>query len=153
MDRWSSIRASRNYASVPRQKDSKVKHLMAPPINTSVTNLVIVAENGRLKNIDTIAKRFAELAMAYKGEVKATVTTVVIEPSILGSLLLVFSQKVFHMFIMTKAQQIERSSKSFCWMDTAQSGWLRLSLGLSLKVYRGVWAPRGRVLAKTLKVK
>lgn len=39
---------------------------------------VIVAENGRLKNIDTIAKRFRELAMAYKGEVKATVTTVVV---------------------------------------------------------------------------
>ncbi|CAI8583976.1 unnamed protein product [Vicia faba] len=39
--------------------------------------LVLLAENGRLKNVDTIAKRFAELAMAYKGEVKATVTTVI----------------------------------------------------------------------------
>ncbi|TKY49588.1 ATP synthase subunit O [Spatholobus suberectus] len=99
--------------------------------------LVIVAENGRLKNIDTIAKRFAELAMAYKGEVKATVTTVVplppeeekalketlqeiigsgakvnleqkIDPSILGGLVLEFSQKVFDMSIKTRAKQMER---------------------------------------------
>jgi len=32
--------------------------------------------NGRLKHVELIAKRFAELAMAYKGEVKAIVTTV-----------------------------------------------------------------------------
>jgi len=99
--------------------------------------LVVVAENGRLKNIDTIAKRFAELAMAYKGEVKATVTTVFplpaeeekaiketvqeiigsgakvtleqkIDPSILGGLVLEFSQKVFDMSIRTRAQQMER---------------------------------------------
>ncbi|PNY15718.1 ATP synthase subunit mitochondrial-like, partial [Trifolium pratense] len=38
--------------------------------------LILLAENGRLKYVDTIAKRFAELAMAYKGEVKAIVTTV-----------------------------------------------------------------------------
>ncbi|XP_057416378.1 ATP synthase subunit O, mitochondrial [Lotus japonicus] len=99
--------------------------------------LVVVAENGRLKNIDTIAKRFGELAMAYKGEVKATVTTVFplppeeekalketvqeiigsgakvsleqkIDPSILGGLVLEFSQKVFDMSIRTRAQQMER---------------------------------------------
>nr|KYP48840.1 hypothetical protein KK1_029483 [Cajanus cajan] len=99
--------------------------------------LVIVAENGRLKNLDKIAKRYAELAMAYKGEVKATVTTVVplppeeekalketlqeiigsgakvnleqkIDPSILGGLVLEFNQKVFDMSIKTRAQQMER---------------------------------------------
>ncbi|CAI8606016.1 unnamed protein product [Vicia faba] len=99
--------------------------------------LVLLAENGRLKNVDTIAKRFAELAMAYKGEVKATVTTVIalppeeenalkqtvqemlgsgakvkleqkIDPSILGGLVLEFSQKVFDMSIKTRAQQMER---------------------------------------------
>ncbi|MED6133776.1 hypothetical protein PIB30_031326 [Stylosanthes scabra] len=43
--------------------------------------LVIVAENGRLKNIETIAKRYRELAMAYKGEVKAIVTTVIPLPA------------------------------------------------------------------------
>ncbi|KAJ1381437.1 F1F0 ATP synthase OSCP/delta subunit, N-terminal domain superfamily [Sesbania bispinosa] len=49
--------------------------------------LVVVAENGRLKNIDTIAKRFVELAMAYKGEVKATVTTVFVSStSLMASL-------------------------------------------------------------------
>ncbi|KAK7323476.1 hypothetical protein VNO77_26950 [Canavalia gladiata] len=99
--------------------------------------LAIVAENGRLKYIHNIAKRFGELAMAYKGEVKATVTTVVplppeeekavkdtlqeiigsgakinleqkIDPSILGGLVLEFSQKVFDMSIKTRAQQMER---------------------------------------------
>ncbi|KAK7271581.1 hypothetical protein RJT34_27607 [Clitoria ternatea] len=100
--------------------------------------LVVVAENGRLKNIDTISKRFKELAMAYKGEVKATVTTVFplppeeekalketvqeiigsgakvhleqkIDPSILGGLVLEFSQKVFDMSIKTRALQMERT--------------------------------------------
>ncbi|CAI8583439.1 unnamed protein product [Vicia faba] len=99
--------------------------------------LLLLAENGRLKNVDTIAKRFAELAMAYKGEVKATVTTVIalppeeenalkqavqemlgsgakvkleqkIDPSILGGLVLEFSQKVFDMSIKSRAQQMER---------------------------------------------
>ncbi|CAL0304830.1 unnamed protein product [Lupinus luteus] len=99
--------------------------------------LVIVAENLRLKNIDTIAKRFVELSMAYKGEVKATVTTVFplpaeeekalkdtlqemlgtgakvhleqkIDPSILGGIVLEFSEKVFDMSIKTRAQQMER---------------------------------------------
>ncbi|KAK7243569.1 hypothetical protein RIF29_38372 [Crotalaria pallida] len=99
--------------------------------------LVIVAENLRLKNIDTIAKRFVELSMAYKGEVKASVTTVFplppeeekalkdslqemlgtgskvhleqkIDPSILGGIVLEFSQKVFDMSIKTRARQMER---------------------------------------------
>ncbi|KAK7282084.1 hypothetical protein RIF29_10607 [Crotalaria pallida] len=99
--------------------------------------LVIVSENLRLKNIDTIAKRFVELSMAYKGEVKASVTTVFplppeeekalkdtlqemlgtgakvhleqkIDPSILGGIVLEFSQKVFDMSIKTRAQQMER---------------------------------------------
>ena len=99
--------------------------------------LVLVAENGRRKNIETIAKRYRELAMAYKGEVKAIVTTVIplpaeeekalketlqqmlgtgakvhleqkIDPSILGGLVLEFSQKVFDMSIKTRAQQMER---------------------------------------------
>ncbi|XLU68471.1 hypothetical protein S245_027524 [Arachis hypogaea] len=75
--------------------------------------------------------------MAYKGEVKAIVTTVIplpaeeekalketlqqmlgtgakvhleqkIDPSILGGLVLEFSQKVFDMSIKTRAQQMER---------------------------------------------
>ncbi|CAJ2639168.1 ATP synthase subunit O, mitochondrial [Trifolium pratense] len=100
--------------------------------------LVLLAENGRLKYVDTIAKRFAELAMAYKGEVKAIVTTVLplpaeeenalkqtiqemlgagktvkleqkIDPSILGGLVLEFNQKLFDMSIRTRAQQMERS--------------------------------------------
>ncbi|OAY40030.1 ATP synthase subunit O, mitochondrial [Manihot esculenta] len=99
--------------------------------------LVVVAENGRLRNLDTFAKRFVELTMADKGEVKAIVTSVIplppeeerelketlqeiigkgkkvkleqkIDPSILGGLVVEFGQKVFDMSIKTRAKQMER---------------------------------------------
>ncbi|KAJ7982207.1 ATP synthase subunit O, mitochondrial-like [Quillaja saponaria] len=99
--------------------------------------IVVLAENGRLRHIDSITKRFVELTMAYKGEVKAIVTTVIpipseeekelketlqeiigqgkkvkleqkIDPSILGGLVVEFSQKVFDMSIRTRARQMER---------------------------------------------
>ncbi|CAL1404625.1 unnamed protein product [Linum trigynum] len=102
------------------------------------TFLVVLAENGRLRSIDTIAKKFAELTMADKGIVKATVTTVMplppseekelketlqqiigqgkqvtleqkIDASILGGLVVEFSQKVFDMSIKTRAKQMERA--------------------------------------------
>ncbi|KAK3017302.1 hypothetical protein RJ639_006901 [Escallonia herrerae] len=43
--------------------------------------LVVLAENGRLRHVDSIAKRFAELTMAHKGEVKVIVTTVIVRAS------------------------------------------------------------------------
>ncbi|XVE76712.1 hypothetical protein DITRI_Ditri13aG0003500 [Diplodiscus trichospermus] len=99
--------------------------------------LVLLAEYGRLKYIESIAKRFVELTMAHKGEVKAIVTTVIplppqeekelketlqeiigqgkqvkleqkIDPSILGGILVEFSQKVFDLSIKTRAKQMER---------------------------------------------
>ncbi|XVF22961.1 hypothetical protein REPUB_Repub12eG0216000 [Reevesia pubescens] len=99
--------------------------------------LVILAENGRLRFIESIAKRFVELTMAHRGEVKAIVTSVIplpsqeekelketlqeiigqgkqvkleqkIDPSILGGLVVEFGQKVFDMSIKTRAQQMER---------------------------------------------
>ncbi|KAA8520247.1 hypothetical protein F0562_014503 [Nyssa sinensis] len=99
--------------------------------------LVILAENGRLRHIETIAKRFVELTMAHKGEVKAIVTTVIplpleeekelketlqdiighgkkvkleqkIDPSILGGIVVEFGQKVLDMSIKTRARQMER---------------------------------------------
>ncbi|GAV67017.1 OSCP domain-containing protein [Cephalotus follicularis] len=99
--------------------------------------LVVLAENGRLRNIDSIAKRFQELTMAHKGEVKAIVTSVIplppqeekelketlqdiigqgkkvkleqkIDPSILGGLVVEFDKKVFDMSIKTRARQMER---------------------------------------------
>ncbi|XP_023525826.1 ATP synthase subunit O, mitochondrial-like isoform X2 [Cucurbita pepo subsp. pepo] len=99
--------------------------------------LVVLAENGRLRYIDSIAKRFLELTMAHKGEVKAAVTTVIpippqeenelketlqdiigqgkkvkleqkIDPSILGGLIVEFDEKVFDMSIKTRARQLER---------------------------------------------
>ncbi|WCJ18946.1 ATP synthase subunit delta [Euphorbia peplus] len=106
---------------------------------TEVTKnfLVILAENGRLRNMDSIAKKFVELTMADRGEVKAIVTSVIplppeeekelkvtlqelighgktvrleqkIDPSILGGLIVEFSQKVFDMSIKTRAKQMER---------------------------------------------
>lgn len=106
---------------------------------TDVTKnfLVMLAENGRLRHIDGISKRFAELTMAHRGEVKAVVTSVIplppqeekelketlqeilgegkkvkleqkIDPSILGGLVVEFSQKVFDMSIKTRARQMER---------------------------------------------
>ncbi|KAJ8573563.1 hypothetical protein K7X08_010074 [Anisodus acutangulus] len=102
--------------------------------------LVVLAENGRLKHINAIAKRFAELTLAHKGELKATVTTVIplppdeekelketlqevmgkgkkvnieqkIDPTILGGLVIEFGQKVFDMSIRTRARQMERLLK------------------------------------------
>ncbi|KAK3223995.1 hypothetical protein Dsin_011020 [Dipteronia sinensis] len=99
--------------------------------------LVILAENGRLRYIELITKRFLELTMAHKGEVKVIVTTVMplppqeekdlketlqeiigqgkkvqleqkIDPSILGGLVIEFEQKVFDMSIQTRAKQMER---------------------------------------------
>ncbi|XP_047942244.1 ATP synthase subunit O, mitochondrial [Salvia hispanica] len=99
--------------------------------------LVIVAEGGRLGHVERMAQRFSELTMAHRGEVKATVTTVIalppeeekelketlqymlgqgkkvkveqkIDPSILGGLVVEFSQKVFDMSIRTRAAQMER---------------------------------------------
>lgn len=99
--------------------------------------LVIMAEYGRLRHVDSIAKRFSELTMAHRGELKAIVTTVIplppaeekelketlqeilgqgkkvkleqkIDPSILGGLVVEFGQKVFDMSIKTRAKQMER---------------------------------------------
>ncbi|PON81314.1 ATPase, OSCP/delta subunit [Trema orientale] len=102
-----------------------------------VLYMFILAENGRLRYIDTIAERFVELTMAHKGEVKAIVTTVIplppaeekelkdtlqeiighgkkvkleqkIDTSILGGLVVEFGEKVFDMSIKTRALQMER---------------------------------------------
>ncbi|PIA48509.1 hypothetical protein AQUCO_01400828v1 [Aquilegia coerulea] len=99
--------------------------------------LVVLAENGRLRNIDSIIKKFVELTMAHRGEVKAIVTTVIplpaeeekelketlqdiigqgktvsleqkIDPNILGGLVVEFDKKVFDMSIRTRARQMER---------------------------------------------
>jgi len=40
--------------------------------------LGLVAENGRLRHMGNMAKKFTELTMAHKGEVKAIVTTVIV---------------------------------------------------------------------------
>ncbi|KAL0397566.1 UNVERIFIED_CONTAM: ATP synthase subunit O, mitochondrial [Sesamum calycinum] len=99
--------------------------------------LTIVAEAGRLAHLERMAQRFSELTMAHRGEVQATVTTVIplppeeekelketlqdilgqgkkvkvdqkIDPSILGGLVVEFGQKVFDMSIRTRARQMER---------------------------------------------
>uniref|UniRef100_A0A1D1Z891 ATP synthase subunit O, mitochondrial n=1 Tax=Anthurium amnicola TaxID=1678845 RepID=A0A1D1Z891_9ARAE len=99
--------------------------------------LALMAENGRLRLIEKIAKNFVDLTMAHRGEVKVTVKTVIplpaeeekelketlqniighgktveveqkIDPSILGGLVVEFGQKVFDMSIKTRAKQMER---------------------------------------------
>lgn len=47
---------------------------------------VVLAENGRLKFIESMLKRFTELTMAHRGEVKAIVTTVIVSSFLLGVL-------------------------------------------------------------------
>ncbi|KAG6485362.1 hypothetical protein ZIOFF_053899 [Zingiber officinale] len=42
--------------------------------------LAVLADNGRLAHIDRISKRFVELTMAQRGEVKVIVTTVIVSP-------------------------------------------------------------------------
>ncbi|KAL0533209.1 hypothetical protein IC582_030425 [Cucumis melo] len=55
-----------------------MKFLLEAKFSDIVKNfLVVLAENGRLRYIDRIAKRILELTMAHKGEVKAIVTTVI----------------------------------------------------------------------------
>ncbi|XP_052171632.1 ATP synthase subunit O, mitochondrial-like [Diospyros lotus] len=105
--------------------------------NSLMLEEVVLAENGRLRNIETIAKRFTELTMAHRGEVKATITTVIplpaeeekelketlqniighgkkvkleqkIDPNIIGGIVVEFGQKVFDMSIKTRARQMER---------------------------------------------
>ncbi|KAJ8644259.1 hypothetical protein MRB53_006007 [Persea americana] len=99
--------------------------------------LAILAENGRLRHIESIAKSFVDLTMAHRGEVKAIVTTVIplppeeekqlketlqeiighgktvkleqkINQSILGGLVVEFGQKLFDMSIRTRARQMEK---------------------------------------------
>ncbi|CAK9140375.1 unnamed protein product [Ilex paraguariensis] len=108
-----------------------------PPHFIIADIVVVLAANGRLRYIDSIAKKFAELTMANRGEVKAIVTSVIalppeeekelketlqdligqgkkvkleqkIDPNILGGLVLEFGQKVFDMSIKTRARQMER---------------------------------------------
>ncbi|KAF5736436.1 ATP synthase subunit O mitochondrial [Tripterygium wilfordii] len=116
-----------------------IKDICAHATLSDITKnfLILLAENRRLRNIDSIAKKFNELTMAHKGIVKAIVTTVIplppqeekelketlqdiigqgktvkveqkIDPSILGGLVVEFGQKVFDMSIKTRAKQMER---------------------------------------------
>ena len=45
--------------------------------------IAIMAENGRLRHIEKIAQSFSDLTMAHKGEVKVTVTSVIVSSSLL----------------------------------------------------------------------
>lgn len=126
--------------SVPSDTSVKaINEICAQAKFSDVTKnfLAVLAGNGRLRHMDTIAKRFSELTMAHRGELKAIVTTVIplppqeekelketlseilgqgkkvqleqkIDPSILGGLVVEFGQKVFDMSIKTRARQMER---------------------------------------------
>ncbi|OMO69777.1 ATPase, F1 complex, OSCP/delta subunit [Corchorus capsularis] len=136
--------------SVPADTRVKaIKEICGQAKLSDVSNnfLVLLAENGRLRYIDSIAKKFVELTMAHKGIVKAIVTTVIplspeeekelketlqdtigqgkqitleqkIDPSILGGLVVEFGQKVFDMSIKTRAKQMERLLREPANFDT-----------------------------------
>ncbi|KAF6158597.1 hypothetical protein GIB67_040111, partial [Kingdonia uniflora] len=97
--------------SIPRK--TKVKQIAEicseAKLTTVIRNfMVILTENERLRHMDAIANKFLELTNAQKGVVIATVTTVIIDTSILGGLVVEFSQKVFDVSIKTRARQMER---------------------------------------------
>ncbi|PSS26466.1 ATP synthase subunit O like [Actinidia chinensis var. chinensis] len=126
--------------SVPGDTRIKaIKEICAGAKFSDIMNnfLAVLAENGRLRHLESIAKKFTELTMAHRGEMKAIVTTVIplpteeekelketlqdiighgkkvnleqkIDPSILGGLVVEFGQKVFDMSIKTRARQMER---------------------------------------------
>lgn len=125
--------------SVPRETRVKaIQEIFAEAGFTEVTKnfLAVLADNGRLKYLERISKRFVELTMAHKGEIKVLVTTVIplpeaeekelvqtlrdilgqktviieqkIDPSILGGLVIEFGQKLLDMSIRTRAKQMER---------------------------------------------
>ncbi|XP_068637417.1 ATP synthase subunit O, mitochondrial-like [Aristolochia californica] len=126
--------------SVPRDTRVKaVQDIFSEAGFSDITKnfLAILAENGRLQHIESIAKRYVDLTTAQRGEVKVAVTTVIplpaqeekelketlqnvigqgktvkleqkIDPSILGGLVVEFEQKVFDMSIKTRARQMEK---------------------------------------------
>ncbi|XP_042388786.1 ATP synthase subunit O, mitochondrial-like [Zingiber officinale] len=125
--------------SIPKKTRVKtVTEIFAEAGFSDVTKnfLAVLADNGRLAHIDRISKRFVELTMAQRGEVKVIVTTVIplpaeeekelkltmqdilgpgktakieqkIDTGILGGLVVEFENKVFDMSIKTRAKQME----------------------------------------------
>lgn len=126
--------------SVPRETRVKaVTELFSQAGFSDITKnfLAVMADNGRLQFLERIGKRFIDLIMAHKGQVKVLVTTVIplpaeeekelkqtlqdiigqgktvtveqkIDPSIMGGLVVEFGQKVLDMSIRTRAKQMER---------------------------------------------
>ncbi|KAJ0989085.1 hypothetical protein J5N97_007441 [Dioscorea zingiberensis] len=126
--------------SVPRETRVKaVTEIFSQAGFSDVTKnfLAVLAVNGRLQYIERIGKRFIDLTMAHKGEVKVIVTTVIplpaeeekelkqtlqdiigqgktvmveqkIDPNILGGLIVEFELKVLDMSIRTRAKQMEK---------------------------------------------
>lgn len=42
-------------------------------------NIALLAENGKLKNLDVIVKKFLQLTTAHRGDIKVLVTTVMVK--------------------------------------------------------------------------
>ncbi|XP_072985038.1 ATP synthase subunit O, mitochondrial-like [Typha latifolia] len=126
--------------SVPRETRVKaVQEIFSEAGFSHVTKnfMAVLADSGRLRHLERIARRFVDLTMAHKGEVNVIVTSVIplpaeeekelkqtlqdilgqgktvkleqkIDPSILGGLVIEFGQKVFDMSIKTRAKQMEK---------------------------------------------
>lgn len=66
--------------SVPKETRVKaIKEIFGEAGFSDITKnfLAVCADNGRLRNLEHIAKRFFELCMAHKGEIKIIVTSVI----------------------------------------------------------------------------
>ncbi|CAN6810957.1 unnamed protein product [Brassica oleracea] len=64
------IPALRDYATASAQETRNVKLF--------TFRTALLAENGKLKNLDVIVKKFMQLTTAHRGDVKVLVTTVMV---------------------------------------------------------------------------
>ncbi|XP_078148801.1 delta subunit of Mt ATP synthase isoform X1 [Carex rostrata] len=126
--------------SVP--KETRVKAIMeifgeAGFSDVTKNFLAVLASNGRLRNLERIAKRYVELSMIHRGELKVVVTSVIplpaeeekelkqvfaekypgktlkierkIDPSILGGVVVELGETVLYdMSIKTRVKQMEK---------------------------------------------
>lgn len=75
-----------------------------------------MAEKGRLRHLEKIAKTFTDLTMAHKGEVKVTVTTVIVSSLSHGCprclMMFMMENRLFLSELNTKVEIMDSFSQS-----------------------------------------
>ncbi|KAF3332761.1 ATP synthase subunit O [Carex littledalei] len=125
--------------SVPKETRVKaIQEIFGEAGFSDVTKnfLAVLASNGRLRNLERIAKRYVELSMIHRKELKVVVTSVIplpaeeekelkqvfaeklpgitlkieqkIDPSILGGVVVELGERVLDMSIKTRVKQMEK---------------------------------------------